>query len=248
MRPNNNTALWDSVFQTDPKHTKGFKRAGGFSGTAIKPLYLIHKATELWGSMGDAWGAESGEPVISGVTVFIKARLWYPAQGGKAWVEHWGGDVLVKGDAAKPNDEAVKMAFTDAVGKCLVQLGFSADVHMGLFDDNKYVEKASAAHEPVNEKSKLFANSSLRNAFIDKVVDSFNTASTMKELDAESAVYKDKLTDMRASESQWDREGAAEAGRRYLAAKNRIELKEQQEASFPQGFNEVSTTFKRVKV
>jgi hypothetical protein len=132
-----NTKLWDAVYRTDPSQTKSFKRTGGFSGTAIKPLYLIHKATELWGPMGDVWGAESGEPVIAGNFIFIKARLWHPGTTGKAWVEHWGGDVLMKGD--KPNDEAAKMAFTDAIGKCLVQLGFSADVHMGEFDGNKYV-------------------------------------------------------------------------------------------------------------
>jgi len=141
--PEVKTKLWDSVFKTDPAQTKAFRRAGGFSGTAIKPLYLIHKATELWGSIGDAWGVETAEHVISGNTVFVKARLWYPGKEGKAWVEHWGGDVLlkdIKGEL-KPNDEAFKMAFTDATGKCLVQLGFSADVHMGLFDDSKYLEE-----------------------------------------------------------------------------------------------------------
>lgn len=132
-----NLKIWDAVFHTDPSQTKEFKRTGGFSGTAIKPLYLIHKATELWGSMGDAWGAEEVCHVINGDMVFMKARLWYPGKTGKAVVEHWGGDVLKKSD--KPNDEAFKMAFTDAIGKCLVQLGFSADVHMGLFDGNKYV-------------------------------------------------------------------------------------------------------------
>lgn len=143
----NNTALWDTVFPTDPKHTKTFKRVGGFSGTAIKPLYLIHKATELWGPMGERWGAETAEHIISGNTVFIKCRLWYPGQLSKAWVEHWGGDVLVKGEKNIPNDEAFKMAFTDAVGKCLVQLGFSADVHLGLFDDSKYVAEQITAND-----------------------------------------------------------------------------------------------------
>jgi hypothetical protein len=139
----NKTKLWDSVFKTDPSSTKAFSRAGGFSGTAIKPLYLIHKATALWGPMGDAWGAETAEHIISGNTVFIKARLWYPGASNKAWVEHWGGDVLIKEtkNGVRANDEAFKMAFTDAIGKCLVQLGFSADVHLGMFDDNKYVDE-----------------------------------------------------------------------------------------------------------
>lgn len=139
-----NTELWDRVYRTDPKHTKDFKRPGGFSGTAIKPLYLIHKATEIWGPMGDKWGAETMQHVIHGNTVFILAQVWYPSEKEhcRATVQHWGGDMLLKPDkegVLKPNDEAFKMAFTDAIGKCLVQLGFSADVHMGEFDGNKYV-------------------------------------------------------------------------------------------------------------
>lgn len=134
-----NTKLWDSVCRTDPAHTKAFVKGGGFKGTAIKPIYLIHKATEQWGSMGDKWGAESVEHIISGNTIFIKARVWYTADKNKAMVEHWGGDVLTKGDKQTPNDEAFKMAFTDAVGKCLSMLGFGADVHMGKFEDSKYL-------------------------------------------------------------------------------------------------------------
>ena len=134
-----NLQLWNHVFATDPSQTKGFKRQGGFSGTAIKPLYLTQKATALWGPMGDAWGAETVEYLIHRDAVYLKARLWYPGKNGRATIEHWGGDVLMKGEG-KPNDEAFKMAFTDAIGKCLVQLGFSADVHLGLFDDSKYVQ------------------------------------------------------------------------------------------------------------
>lgn len=149
-----NTALWDAVFKTDPSQTKHFKRAGGFEGTSIKPLYLVQKATEQWGPMGEAWGVESVEHIISGDSVFIKARLWYPGKIGRAFVEHWGGDVLVKGDRNRPNDEAFKMAFTDATGKCLVQLGFSADVHFGLFDDKEYVNERTQEEKQISSAAK----------------------------------------------------------------------------------------------
>src|SRR3990167_472884 len=49
--------LWQSVEKTDPKYTKSFSRAGGFSGTAINATYLVRKATELWGPYGGEWGA-----------------------------------------------------------------------------------------------------------------------------------------------------------------------------------------------
>ena len=35
-----NLKIWDSLKKTDPKHTKPFKRAGGFSGTAVAPIYM----------------------------------------------------------------------------------------------------------------------------------------------------------------------------------------------------------------
>ncbi len=161
-----NTELWDRVFATDPSHTSQFMRTGGFKGTAIKPLYLIHKATEIWGPMGSAWGAETIEHVIHKDMVFIKARIWYPGDDlksqthvgqYKAYVEHWGGDVLIKTTKSgeRPNDEAFKMAFTDAVGKCLSQLGFSADVHMGRFDDSKYVESVKKKETAASMKKRF---------------------------------------------------------------------------------------------
>src|SRR5690606_33640239 len=37
------------------------------------------------------------------------------------------------------DEEAPKKSLTDAMSKCLSLLGFSADIHLGRFDDNKYV-------------------------------------------------------------------------------------------------------------
>ena len=43
-----------------------------------------------------------------------------------------------------PDDECFKMSMTDAVGKCLLQIGLAADVYMGQFDDSKYREESEA--------------------------------------------------------------------------------------------------------
>lgn len=191
-----NTALWDSVFQTDPAHTKNFTRAGGFSGTAIKPLYLIHKATELWGSMGDKWKVIESERVIHGNAVYIKAKLIYPVLGGFAEVEHWGGDVLTKGEKAIPNDEAFKMALTDATGKCLSVLGFSADVHMGMFDGNKYVapEKPDPKKETAASRNKRFKSvlESIQNSEDPAIAWSENL-SEIQGFQAEDQTFYDEL-------------------------------------------------------
>ena len=42
------------------------------------------------------------------------------------------------------DDEAFKKAFTDAVMNAFKFIGVAADVHMGLFDDSKYVAEQKA--------------------------------------------------------------------------------------------------------
>ncbi|WP_460116648.1 hypothetical protein [Pseudomonas sp. S2_C03] len=46
-----NTRIWDQVNTTDPSATKNFTGMGGFKGTAIKPTYLMRKATGRGGGV-----------------------------------------------------------------------------------------------------------------------------------------------------------------------------------------------------
>lgn len=162
-----NLELWNSVYQTDPAHTKGFQKGGGFKGTAIKPYWLMKRATETFGPCGIGWGWEEMEnKMVSGVWC-SKVRLWYrlppetpegkaAALGigipttlgmGAGQIEQWGQTVMegTNKNGSFVDEEAPKKAVTDAVTKCLSYLGFGGDVHMGLFDDSKYVEKAAKA-------------------------------------------------------------------------------------------------------
>src|ERR1700677_4299650 len=51
-----NMRIWSVLGKTDPAHTKTFKRAGGFSGTAVKPMWANKQMTELFGPCGIGWG------------------------------------------------------------------------------------------------------------------------------------------------------------------------------------------------
>lgn len=167
-----NTELWDKLGKTDPAHTKGFKRAGGFSGTAIKPMWAYRRMTEEFGPCGVGWGVDEPQfQVVPGhnseVLVYCTASVWYKADDGKAEsVFGVGGDKIVtyikaneqynRPERWENDDEAFKKAYTDAVTNALKLIGVGADVHMGMFDDNKYVnsvraefdEKAKAAASP----------------------------------------------------------------------------------------------------
>lgn len=144
---NKNLALWGSVETTDPYYTKSFKKGGGFSGTATNATYLVKKATMTFGPIGIGWGwTVLDERLLEGAGGTqihrVHLRLWYKWNGEKGEIEHFGQTEF----AGKRNngnfytdEEAPKKSLTDAVTKCLSLLGFAADVHLGMYDDNKYV-------------------------------------------------------------------------------------------------------------
>ncbi|MFN3833438.1 MAG: hypothetical protein ACK4SQ_14530 [Allorhizobium sp.] len=164
------TALWDKLGKTDPKHTKTFKRSGGFEGTAIKPMFSYRRMTEEFGPCGTGWGV--GEPsfqVVPGenreVLVYCTASVWYLEGVKVSTVYGVGGDKVVthikanekynRPERWESDDEAFKKAFTDAVTNALKFIGVGADVHMGMFDDSKYVNTVArefAEEKPANDK------------------------------------------------------------------------------------------------
>ncbi len=143
----NNLELWDKVRRVPEEHLKGFKRGGGFSGTAIKPMWSIHKMTEVFGPCGQGWGIDKPDfqVVAAGneTLVFCTVRVWHGSTGQPNFVYGVGGDkvLAVFSSGPKPDDEAFKKAYTDAVTNALKLIGVGADIHMGLWDGNKYVDE-----------------------------------------------------------------------------------------------------------
>lgn len=146
-----NLRHWRELCTTDPKHTKPFQRPGGFKGTAIKPIWNVMRLTEHFGPMGVGWGTE--EPKFNVVDtgtggellVFCVLQCWYvdpgAPEGDRGTLWGIGGDRVAskRSGAMFADDEAYKKAYTDALANAFLRLGVSADVHMGLFEDIKYL-------------------------------------------------------------------------------------------------------------
>jgi hypothetical protein len=149
-----NLKIWDALRRPPSEALKGFKRGGGFSGTAIKPMWSIQAMTEHFGPCGKNWGID--EPtfqIVDGTKeklVFCTVSVWWVG-GGRIYGV--GGDKIIK--YIKPNpqyntperyeddDEAFKKAYTDAITNALKHLGVGADIHMGLWDGSKYADDSS---------------------------------------------------------------------------------------------------------
>lgn len=152
---NKNLELWDSVSRVPPEHLKAFDR-GTFKGTAIKPAWAYKTMTEHAGPCGEGWSI--GEPAFTLVDGVKGEKLVYCVvtvhyKGGS--VVGVGGDKVIKytppnekyGRAERwdNDDEAFKKSYTDALTNALVKLGVGADIHMGLWDGNKYADEQPEA-------------------------------------------------------------------------------------------------------
>jgi len=146
-------ALWNRLKRTDPKFTKPFQRAGGFRGTQIDPTWRMQMMTEMFGPVGKGWGYEQLEWTIAERMIFICARVWYrdSETGEQCWTgPQWGGTEMIRKNrdgSERPDDECFKMSMTDAVGKCLVQIGLGADIYLGQFEDSKYRDEVEAFYQ-----------------------------------------------------------------------------------------------------
>ena len=154
-----NLELWDSVQTTDPEFTKQFNRGGGFSGTSINATYLAKRATETFGPVGIGWGVDiEKEDFLQGHVISedgqrwiihcVRIALWYDLDGKRGVVHHFGQTTFVGTNKNGPftDEEAPKKSLTDATNKALSMLGFSSDIHMGLYDDQEYRQEVTNHH------------------------------------------------------------------------------------------------------
>jgi hypothetical protein len=135
----------------------------------VNPMWRWQALTEVFGPVGSGWEWEQLErwtvdvPATGEVMLFIRVRLRYRdfiSGEWSTWVYGSGGSMLIEADknGLHGNDEAVKMAETDALGNAAKYLGLASDVYRGFMDGSKYQPRqerpmaahaAAAAHGPV---------------------------------------------------------------------------------------------------
>ena len=157
MSENNNMELWNAVCETDPAITKQFKGKGGFRGTAVCAQAQRKKATEMFGMFGVGWNVTGETYELLQVSddchnniLTYSAQLKYKYDGTEGWfgitseIAVWTYNSTYK-NWSVTNDMRKKVR-TDAITKGLSELGFNADIFLGLYDDNKYVNEMKEKH------------------------------------------------------------------------------------------------------
>jgi len=158
----NNLNLWDAHRTPHKDALKSFTRGGGFSGTAIDPMWLIREATSEWGPMGGKWGIKDVEETVyedgpDGTALHVcRLTVYYP----DGEVPCVGQTMIIAKDSRgiKFDEEAPKKSMTDAISKALSWLGFGADIHMNAFDGNKYADLTGNDTHDRNQACEHVAN------------------------------------------------------------------------------------------
>ena len=140
-----NLELWNKVEKTNPKYTKGAK-IGQLDITAINAQSQIKEATKQFGIYGNTWGLKNLKYDFMDIgntkLALLGAEFYYP--NGEFEI-HTSIKVAYMTNGAngylKIDDDFMKKAETDVTTKALSKLGFNADVFLGLYDDNRYVNQ-----------------------------------------------------------------------------------------------------------
>jgi hypothetical protein len=196
-----NMSIWDAVSKTDVDHTKEVSFGRKF--TAIDAHSQIMEATRLFGPVGEGWGYDNeyGETHLQDgrIIAWCDVRFWWVRTGEWEGIRthdpkrHFGpvrGGAILQalnkdGSFKQPDTDAYKKASTDGLTKLISHLGFNADVFLGMFDDNKYVQglqKEKQAEATDSEKE----YQETRSGFIKKI----QSCKDSSQIDGVMADYK----------------------------------------------------------
>lgn len=158
-----NMTLWRAVEKTDPAFVKAIT-GKQYRGSSPNPHWIKMRLTEQFGPAGKGWGTRIldqqfitiGDQMMHYVTI----ELWWMDGERRCSIEECGGTQLGgkrKSGDAFADEDAPKKSVTDALVKAASALGFCADIFLGRWDDNKYVEQReqeeAAAKQAVEKKA-----------------------------------------------------------------------------------------------
>lgn len=148
--------------QDTPKEAQKSFNNGRFSGTDINPMWRIKMLTQMFGPVGFGWWTENEQYIFEEskdtgeIAVFCTLQLRYkdPVTGeiSQPVTGVGGNKFLVSQKSGKYcNDEAYKMAYTDALSIACKALGFSHDIYFAN-DRTKYTMSGDVQPEPKADK------------------------------------------------------------------------------------------------
>lgn len=166
-----NLDLWNRHADIDPKFTKAIT-GKAYRGTSPSPQYVIQCLTDMFGPAGQGFGwdvtADGWQPLGEEVIHWCRIRFWHTdrANGFDAYGQTKAYMKTKSGFMA--DEDAPKKSLTDAIVKAASQIGVAANIFLGRWDDQKYVDQVNAdyreAEKPQPSPAELTEAVSIINA------------------------------------------------------------------------------------
>jgi len=159
-----NMEIWNKAKQPPASALKEIK-GGRLKGMSdINPQWRFQVMTEIFGSCGIGWkytiertwterGSEGQVAAFAEISLYTVNSIgdWgYPVPG-------IGGSMFISNEknGQYTNDEAFKMALTDALGVAMKALGVAADIYAGKWDGSKYTGSTTVSEpDPTSPMTK----------------------------------------------------------------------------------------------
>lgn len=145
-----------------PENAQKTIKGGRLKGfTDINPMWRLKKLTETFGPCGLGWYITDietkSEPAGNEIVTTVSLNLFVKYPGIEIWsqpIYGIGGSKLLQKENKDfyANDEAYKMALTDAIGVACKSLGMAADVYWSN-DRTKYIQKKEEPEDKPEEKT-----------------------------------------------------------------------------------------------
>jgi hypothetical protein len=133
--------IWNALEKTNPLHTKKAPSKYGKTITTIDAMHQIKNMTAAFGPVGKGWSYDVKYHYAEKL-IFAEVKIRYCLQG--EWYSYGPVcSVAPLGNSRGLDDEAPKKAMTDALTKAFSHLGLNADIFLGKFDNNKYVQEVT---------------------------------------------------------------------------------------------------------
>jgi len=166
MLSKENMAHWNALGITNPKFAKAVTFGRKF--TSVNPQWQIMRMTQQFGPVGQGWGYDVQHSIerihewhvlaVADVTIWwrdseaVTIGKYGPIRGAASMISpvRDKGVLVFEKDSkmvkVMMDDDAPKKAMTDAITKGLSHIGISADVFLGMFDDQAYVKNVAEKH------------------------------------------------------------------------------------------------------
>ncbi len=148
-----NLEKWNQLARVPVSHLKTIQFGALKGKSDINPQWRYKAMTEVYGECGKDWNHRLvNTEIVDGangeVLIFVEVAVWVGDIASLDQKEFTGvgGDKIVVKDknGLRSNDEAMKMAYTDALGTALKYVGVASEIYEGNFDGSKYADPTDA--------------------------------------------------------------------------------------------------------